>query len=1287
MLAFLISVVYLPAQTTVYLRAGGPAGSYVTGASDSGVSPFHLIVKSTAGLSTGDIISVANVCANDGANFISVANGIRKIASINSGTDLTITDLNGNALTANGNWCNGGSTNWPSGAQYIGKLTSFPLTDQPRGWFDGSSGATTRKWALGTQNGLTSLVCASNVCTVTTSYPHGVTAGNHITVWGTTNAKLNNGRAASADWVVNAAGLTPTQFTFNANGVTGGTYTTNAACGPGTSPNGTIQGSDNCVRISQLATLNNPIWSVIYPNLTTNIIANNRYKSIGDDPNGSLGSSFGPVQVAQSYWAPIGTLFLVDQSNAQALSALMYILTHLHRLGGAGFNANELTNEGGSGELGDYGSYIWEALSPVYTAGAPYLTPPQKTTALSRIYADISDSPACTKATFQQKVLASGTAQGGSSNTVILSGSDSQADNYYVNNVIAVTVGGGKSFGLVTGYLSSSKTATVASWSSGAPASGAAYVIYATISRSGTTITGYNTTFTSDVSAGDTVYAGNVWPGSPATSGTYVTNIASDTSLSGRNGAYAGAPAPPSIYWYANQPQSDSACGFKWMHNHWYGSQTSQPISYPANGGAATAIQATQPIIGSNNGFTFDKGRQTMDLVAADDEPRAVTDLAAVNTFYWDYQMSFLMTYVTGFAQSGSHYSFARTLQDGPSSAWALGHSVPGYPNLDTTGPWITAPSLLKMYSAMPDTPARAGYGATWYPTMWGAASTDFINSAAGSGQAGQNYVADSGSEFAPMAPSSQYFQDWLNAHSGYQWAKGVAFADAAIKLDPRSPRSPYTAQPLQYLFGATSFAACTSLFGTCPFNQALRADAFISRTGWSSNSDTLLLLQARGFAGDHDEPEPGSVQLYKAGFLLANDTFPVGASDNDPVTNNQFDATKNDVAFEFQGKNTIKQSLVPGQTETANIIRWASANHGTWPTAYGDQNSRFAYALIDLSGAYTTTYNRVQRHVAHLKAPGLEEIIVQYDDVDVSNAPTAVRNQVHYPQNGEVLNTQPRVYYDEGTTVCPGSGGCTSLDATRQILEQENGASSPGDPNRVFNLITAFFSPPGTTMTVRWDGSSYPGGNGHTNRVSLCGGSSCGAPVSALEDVIVHKIASQPDTTLTVKALNPDSKWTGVQTADKVVLFARAGNKPITVTFQTDHAGTAQYLIAGLQGGMVYRVHNNGVVGGTRGGQGGTQGAAPSDIARQLVSEGDNVLYFEAPAGSYTIGPDRLGGLLFGNEPFIRPIHVVPILAMAFLYYLWAFRPAWIKRVTGRGVSAFKRNHASSHPSPIHRA
>jgi len=103
-----------------------------------------------------------------------------------------------------------------------------------------------------------------------------------------------------------------------------------------------------------------------------------------------------------------------------------------------------------------------------------------------------------------------------------------------------------------------------------------------------------------------------------------------------------------------------------------------------------------------------------------------------------------------------------------------------------------------------------------------------------------------------------------------------------------------------------------------------------------------------------------------------------------------------------------------------------------------------------------------------------------------------------------------------------------------------------------------------------------------------------------------VHKITRNfnTDATLTATAINPDANWTGVQTTDKVAMFARGGVLRTSLTFTTSHSGTAQYLIAGLAAGA-YNV---------------ALGGAPIAGSPFVVSDNDNSLYFESTAGAVTI-------------------------------------------------------------------
>jgi hypothetical protein len=145
-----------------------------------------------------------------------------------------------------------------------------------------------------------------------------------------------------------------------------------------------------------------------------------------------------------------------------------------------------------------------------------------------------------------------------------------------------------------------------------------------------------------------------------------------------------------------------------------------------------------------------------------------------------------------------------------------------------------------------------------------------------------------------------------------------------------------------------------------------------------------------------------------------------------------------------------------------------------------------------------------------------------------------------------------------------------------------------------------------------------YPGGYGFTNRVSYCADASssgaCGAGgQNGMELIQIHKIATQPDSALTTTALNPDANWTGVQTTDKVALFARHGLTYSTIAgFTTTHAGTAQYLFAGFTPGT-YTITINGT---------------PVTGSPFMVSANDNSIpAFESTSGVVSINGSVPGG------------------------------------------------------------
>jgi len=1100
--------------TPVYLRYGSPAGFTVTGVSNS--TPVVITTQSPHSLSPGDTVGIWGTCVAGGAS-LPHADGIRLVKEVLSAVTFSITDQQGADIVGNGAWCDGSFAGNPGGAQWGGKLMPFSLTDHPRGWLDGSQGAVTRSVALGTNNGLVSLVVAGSVATVTMSFTGYVATGDRVGVWGSGNANLNNG---GNPYTVTAD--SSTRFHFATSGVPDGTYSgANMSCG--------ASGTEDCLRISARAWAGNPPWDKLLYVYNTYAANPGLYMGIYD---GGSRASNAPPNGANNLPTSMNACavkFFVDRADTNARDCGLYWITHFERSNGVNFAANEALMHGGNPEWGDFSGYTFHAEALLFTLLRDYLNPTDKQTFLDKVYNDLADG--CAKVTPNTKSGATATF-----NRVSYDGTHNAT----------------------TGTIAGSGTLWVA-----------------------------DPDPNQRVSVGDALELG-AW----LTTEYYVTAVNGDGSLNVMAvGNVAGSSPGQAVFLVHAWKHGD--CGGYWLKKHWGGESGSQPLYYPQNG-SSYGLQDGSPAIGGNNGYTHFMGLMAMDLAAADDDPRAALDLTKQQSYWLDYMLRYLMNYETGFSYSGSYYSYGRTTSDGPEGARQLQQGVPGFPSMDTTGPWVTRHAIHKIYAVLPDLYLQA-----LWPERWGTQTGD-NRVAKAAGSLTDRFIPDKTLALAPASNDAQYFKDFITK-TGYWTPSAMLTTNTAwlfLLADPRIGTKDYTSLPTQYLFRDTSAATCRTVTGwACPDNFS--GHAMISRTGWTNPNDTHLLFEARTFWADHDLPEGGSVRLYKQGALLSSDQLPPGAGGESD------DPTRLDVVPEIGGARNLLAGAGSNAPVVAQISRWAGAN----PT--GDSLSRYAYAMADLTGMYVPTVNatRVNRHLVHFKS-GIEEVIVQYDDIALS-VPAGIRGQIHYPQNGEAAtSTDPA----EGQTTCPGPNGCSGLDVDRLVLSQQSGAA----PN-TNGLITRIFSP--GTIFVRDDGSTYTGANHHTHRVSICGGSACGASVAAADYVIVHKVtASMADTTLTAAALNPNVNWTGVQTADKVALFARGGQTYGGLSFTTTHSGTAQYLIAGLAPGT-YNVTVNGspVMAGTR------------------VNSGDNTLYFESTAGAVSIGAagsvPQAGGVMISGS------------------------------------------------------
>lgn len=726
---------------------------------------------------------------------------------------------------------------------------------------------------------------------------------------------------------------------------------------------------------------------------------------------------------------------------------------------------------------------------------------------------------------------------------------------------------------------------------------------------SGTTVTGTLTRWVTNsdtngrVTVGDAVY-GN-WGGTQY----YVTAVNSDTSLTviPADGSTVTTPFVP----YLVHKWKNGDCGALWMQGHWPGA-TTQPSLYPVTGGSSTfspylTPHRVTPV--TNNGYTYLAGAIMMGAAAADDDPRAITLLERAEQLFWDWGLPVQWGYNTGMERDGSGYAFARNLLHAPEGALALQNSVSGFPDLDMTGPWMSRMVMMKIYGLLPYSYNPNSSWATYWPFRFGSeAANDVIDPSFYPSQT--TYWQTSWiMRTAPTSNEARYWRDFMtvknlwgtNAIAGQN--AGEAFS---ANGDPRTTRLDYTTLPKQILLQQTSQAKNVAY--NTGYDARWRGDTTYSRTGWSNPSDTLAMFQARAFMGDHDVIEAGSLHVYKTGYLLGDGALPtMGFGNSEGIYQ-----TWRDGILQFSEGNTTHGGVDGGDgiVPTPFIDRWSGGD-----AVYGDAQSRYVYARADVKDVYANPIDRAKVHFAHFKKAESEEIMLRYTDVDISSSPTAVRGQIHYPQNSEVAGSTQEA---EGNTTCPGAGtGCVNFDSTRTVLTQENGVGSYTN-----GLITKIFSP--STVKVTWDGTNYFRNQGqHDYKVSICGGSACGATVSGMDWLEVHKVTSSlSDTTLTATALNPDANWTGVQTLDKVALFSRGAADRILVKFQTTHAGTAQYLIAGLDGGHTYRAY---------------RWDLHSNTAVANVAQADNTFYFEGTAGTYWIFPSNLSNLIIGTPPALH--------------------------------------------------
>ena len=1096
------------------------------------------------------------------------------------------------------------------------------------------------------------------------------------TVLDSTNAASCGGGSALNALPYAMASVSTTGWTssaFTCSGLTTGNYTSlQTNCGGG-GDDTQFSGSASCAKVSRTAYMGNPTWNGLMTvssrtNLDDSSATN--YKSVID---GGLQYSGSPLSGEFDAFGAAALRFMVDQTNTLLFRDLQYAYRNFEIGDGGAWAVNETQNEGGTRDEAqgqNYDGYF--SLGIVEAAYDSYAAAATSTTFLNKVYNDVyNPSNLCTKQGVEATtstgvnyvVRGLQTTVAATSTAVTLDSGASATTNAYQNLVImfgssAPTSG---TWGLITAYNGSTKVASVSSWHGTAPATGGGdtYNIFATgiwssisSGASGTaTITmagGKPSDF--GVSIGDVVFGDNGWPTVLGQTGptlitakvTAVNNSTPPYTMTVyNNGGLSGSNASTSTYsllWHFVNPSSNVSstsltgsvgiCGLMWARNHSELTYGMPPSVYPNNAGSNTTFSGSQVNFGSNQQMSISMGHMGLGFFNAPKDQRAVNDLTLWEGVPFDYVIPPYMAYLgSGSGANGTNYSVWVSAQS-TRWPWMVGHSVPTFPTMFPTGAWNQY-FPIKAYGLLPDFKnANSGSG---QPMCYGQyCSNAYIGPNNGSGQAGDS-AWDESLSLAPTATLAPYNKYWISHVMGTVGDMFNFFGSATtyynpmfLGIDPNVASSDFRGLPTQFGFTQTNQANVAAFSGWNVYPANANGLGFLSRTGWglygdsAHYNDTVVFFRDAGFIGQHDNPEPGLTRAYKRGPLLDSDppTYAGASGGVDQSilgTSVQFGGPQANWYNEFHIADSFSD------LGTTNLLRWADQNAGSMGSQFGDNSSRYVHMCVDAAGMYVSSWgvNYAVRCANHFKRTGYDEFIVESDEVSTSVSEPVSRS-IHYSQNGQNVN----VAYPTGRTYCVNSGGaqvdCAGLNSNRRIESVEQSGQG-------FGLLTQIYSP--STVTLNWDcpgsyttgnqpqcapGSTYSGGYGYTDRITIAGGGSVGASVTALEDVVVHKVMNGlSDTALLTAALNPSSGWTGAEACGVnsgiAYLGIRSGGTGTVPSFSTSVCSSLpyQYLITGVAAGT-YAV---------------TVNSTPVTGSPFTVLAGNNTLYFEAGSGTVVVG------------------------------------------------------------------
>ncbi len=404
------------------------------------------------------------------------------------------------------------------------------------------------------------------------------------------------------------------------------------------------------------------------------------------------------------------------------------------------------------------------------------------------------------------------------------------------------------------------------------------------------------------------------------------------------------------------------------------------------------------------------------------------------------------------------------------------------------------------------------------------------------------------------LSPEIGYSEAFINSLNYMAPAHYVSYDHQTVPLAPSNTTM---------LMTENSRSACLAHFdlATCNYFPDVRSMG-VSRKNWTVGS-SYLLVNASGFGcRDHCQGEIGWYHQ-----LLLNGKPLLGG---DSYANMGNSRSRN-------GYIVPNAPILHAGTESEvgygqSAQKWYPFGDGVPQESSG--NNDYLFMRLNLTGNYLPIADvaSVYRDTVHLKSGSTQDYLI--DRVVVNQtASQPVRSYEHYNITTDM--------YTQTRCGLPASTPCVSFSSATQTASLTHSTA---------RLNSAVYGV-GTGIRMATDSGndsdgSYTGGAGYSFRWYTCpsgdGGLTC-ANVTSAEWFVVHQPAADTGAVMPEVPSLAAGAWRGVQISDplsaKVLMFTTPGMTAAGPTFTTTHAGTGQYLVAGLPAGSWMARRNGGAI------------------------------------------------------------------------------------------------------------